>query len=193
MFTWEKVKWSIFVYWTQLWRSVLFTVVAMLVLFVIMLTPAFLNPEALTQFSNAELDVKITMHTAYSLHYWYQQMFVPGIALLCFLFVGLIFGAIYIQYYSMFKKNYRSFSRQFNKPEVLSLWSWGFWKPFIFITVFGLLIGFGVGTVLEALMVREGLVSLVSLIVGLVLFYVFLQGGTWGFVPVEKQQTMLTK
>ncbi len=187
MFTWEKVKWSIFVYWAQLWRGGLVVVVAIIALIALLFVPAFLNSEALAQFSNSELDVRVTMHTAYSIHYWYQQMFIPGIVLLCFWFVGLILGVIYIQYYTLFKKNYRPVARQFNKPEIRSLWSWGFWKPFILITLFGLLWGFVEGFVLGLADVQNVAIGFISLIIGLVLFHIFLHGGTWGFVPVRKQ------
>jgi hypothetical protein len=186
MFSWEKIKWSFFVYWAQLWRSSALVAVAFLVGFVLLLTPAFLNSNALSQFNNSEFDVKISMHVAYSLHYWYQQLLTLGIAVLCFWFFGLILAGLYVQYYVTFKKNYRSFSRQFNKPEVKSFWCWGFWKPFILTLALGLLFGWGSSFVLGLLGVHQSIVSLIGFIVGAAPFHIFIHGGTWGFVPVRK-------
>lgn len=194
MFTWEKVKWSIFVYWAQLWRGGLFSVVALLLWVGTFFLPGMINSNELeVLYQGAESSIKFLIPIVYASQYWYQQMFVTGIMLLCLWFIGLILGAIYIQYYSMFKKNYLSFSRQFNKPEVLSLWSWGFWKPFILITLFSLLFGFVEGFVLGLADAQNVVIGLIGLIIGLVLFHIFLHGGTWGFVPIAKQQPKITK
>ena len=187
MFTWEKFKWSLFIYWAQLWRGSTLAVAALFVGGVVLLIPAFLDSDALAQFNNSELDIKITMHIAYSLHYWYQQLLIPGIVLVCCWFFGLILASLYIAYYATFKKNYQSFSRQFHKLEVKSFWSCGFWKPFILTTIFGLLFGWIAGAVLGLLDVQQAVITLISFMVGLVLFHIFIHGGAWRFVPVRKQ------
>ncbi len=188
MFTWEKVKWTIFVYWAQLWRVALFGVGSILLFAGIFFLPVIINSDELVALTeSAEPSVRSLVPLVYASQYWAQQMFAPGIIFLCLGIVGLILGAIYIQYYTFFKKSYRSFDKHFNQAKVQSFWSGGFWKPFMLITVFGLLIGGLVGFLLGEFMVYDGLIQLISLSVGLVLFHIFLHGGTWGFVPVRKQ------
>lgn len=188
MFTWEKVKWSIFVYWAQSWRGALLVIGALTLLMGIFFLPGMINSNELAVlYENAERSVQFLVPIIYASQYWVQHLLVLGIVLLCLWFVGVILGAIYIKYYGFFKKNYRSFSRQFNKPMVISFWSGGFWKPAIFTMVFGLLVGCVIGALFRFLDVQQGGVALISLIIGLVLFHIFLHGGTWGFVPVSRQ------
>ncbi|QOL20129.1 hypothetical protein [Candidatus Bodocaedibacter vickermanii] len=186
MFTWEKAKWSLFVYWAQLWRGGILGVVGVL----IVCLPALLNFKALSKFFSATLEEAVWVFILLmidSMGYWYQQNLALVIVLFCLWCVGLILGMIYFQYYTLFKKNYQTFSRQLNKFEIRSLWSWGFWKPFIFITVFGLLTGGVVRALFWVMDIQQGDVALISLVIGLVLFHIFLHGGSWGFVPVSRQ------
>jgi hypothetical protein len=183
MFTWEKIKWSICVYWAQAWRGGSFGLAMGLLGVAVLMAPEFLDPETLAQYSGPELGVD---GLSQLMIYWRQHLFVPGIVFVCCWVMGLIFMGVYIQYYATFKKNYRSLSRQFNKSEVGRFWSRGFWKPFILITLFGLFLGFVESFVLELIGTPKIFVTLTGFVVGLVLFHIFIHGGSWGFVPVRK-------
>ncbi|QOL20130.1 hypothetical protein [Candidatus Bodocaedibacter vickermanii] len=188
MFTWEKAKWSLFVYWAQLWRGVLLLSGALLLLVGIFFLPGVINSNELSAlYQGVDPSIMFLVPVVYASQYWYQHLLVLGIVLWSLWCVGLILGMIYFQYYTLFKKNYQTLSRQLNKFEIRSLWSWGFWKPFIFITVFGLLAGGVVRALFWVMDIQQGGVALISLIIGVVLFHIFLHGGTWGFAPVSKQ------
>lgn len=193
MFTWTKIKESICVYWALAWRGALMGVAAVFLFLGILLIPSFWSSEALSSFSTAEFDVKLSMYLVYCLQYWYQQMFVLGIIVLALLCVSLILGVCYVQYYGIFKKNYRSFERQYNKPQVQSFLSSGYWKPLIFTVVFGWAIGFSSEKALEILGLEETLRAIFNIIVGAGLFHIFFQGGTWGFVTAPKNSQHLER
>jgi hypothetical protein len=65
MFTWEKVKWSICIYWAQFWRGGVLGLVGILVGVFLLLVPAFLNLDDLAQYKKVEIDIKIAAHIVY--------------------------------------------------------------------------------------------------------------------------------
>jgi ribose/xylose/arabinose/galactoside ABC-type transport system permease subunit len=69
----------------------------------------------------------------------------------------------------------------------------GFWKPFILTLVVSVLLGLAVGFVLGWFDIMDIVISLIGFIVGLVLFHIFLHGGSWGFILTPKQITLLTE
>lgn len=193
MFTWEKIKWSIYVYWAQLWRGGFLSIGVLALVVAVLFLPAFTNSAISQVFNGSNFEQKARVYLLYSMHVWVKDSLISGIGLLVCWVVGLILAASFIQYYATFRKNYKSFDRHFFKPQVEKFWSWGFWKPFILITLLGLLIGLIVGALFGAMDIPQGVVTLINLIVGVVLFHVFLHGGSWGFILTPKQITLLTE
>ena len=192
MFAWEKFKWSLCVYWSQWWRAGLFSV-GMLILWAgVIFFPAVVNTGVLPGHEEAELSMKLSVYIARSFFYWKDNLVLASVLLGAWL-ISLIVIAWYIQYYATFRKNYKSFDRHFFKPQVEKFWSWGFWKPSILTLVVSVLLGLAVGFVLGWFDIMDIVISLIGFIVGLVLFHIFLHGGSWGFILTPKQITLLTK
>jgi hypothetical protein len=187
MFALEKVKWSIVVYWAHLWRGVIFAV-GMLALFAaILAVPAFLSWDALQAFNDSDLALRVLMYVVFSVDCWSKNWLALGVGLLTLWVIILFITSLYINYYITFIKGYKFFERHYFKPLVEKFWSAGFWKPFILILVLGGVIGFAIGFLLRWFDVMDSVISLIGFITGLVLFHIFLHGGSWGFIPVRRR------
>jgi hypothetical protein len=152
MFSLEQAKWTLFIYWAQLWRDLILGGI----LGVFMGGIIWTNPEWSTS--------------------W--------LALFVLIVIIAALSITYIQYYVLLQKKYQSFDKGFTTPHMpQSFWSWTFWK--IFLLTIG--IGWGVGF-LVGLFLHQKLAFVCNLVLGTILFHIFLHGGTWGFIPVPKNK-----
>jgi hypothetical protein len=187
MFTWEKAKWSFLTYWTIGWRGLALILSTLVLAFGILFLPSILGAiQDIPLGEDADFALRALLNFVLSLNFWKEHYLIPGIVLLALLVVALILGGIYIHYYGIFKKNYKSFNRDFAILTIPTFKSWNFWKRYIFVALFGFLSAIPVFGLI--LLEPHPLVKhLVNFFIGFVLFHVTLHGGTWGFVPVRKE------
>lgn len=168
MFTWEKIKWSLCVCWSEFWR--IFIVSASIFILALMIR-------------------KFTFHLEEEDMVYF---FIAGGKLLAYLFRP------YIKYYVYFRKNFNSFIRCFEQYPRPAFWSWAFWKPYLItnphilasmstliiimsklIWPHSIFIGFGFS-------LSNPSINIILFIVNAIFLHIFLHGGTWGFVPARK-------
>ncbi len=189
MFTWEKAKWSFFTYLTVGWRGLALALAAIATAVATLLFPTILGviPDVPLG-DDSDFPVILVIKLLLSLGFFVEHYFITSIILMTVFIVFLVLGALYFYYYGIFKKDYKSYDRNYDIPTIPTFKSWSFWwKPYIFIVIIAILLGGVVGAALDFLGSGEILVHTVNTIVGLVLFHIALHGGTWGFVPVRKE------
>lgn len=194
MFTLEKAKWSFFTYLTMGWRGLALALATIATAAITLLLPAILGviPDVPLG-DDSDFPTILVLKFLLSLSFFEEHYLITGIILATVFVVFLVLGVLYSYYYGIFKKDYKSYDRNYDIPTIPTFKSWSFWwKPYIFIIIIGLLLGAIVGVALAFLKPGEILVHTVNTIVGLVLFHIALHGGTWGFVPGRKE-TIVTE
>lgn len=188
MFTWEKAKWTFFTYLTVGWRGLALVLATITTAVATLLFPAVLGviPDVPLG-DDAEFPAILIIKFLLSFRFFLDHYFITGIILMMGFVVFLVLGALYFYYYGVFKKDYKSYDRNYDIPTIPSFTSWSiWWKPYIFIVIIALLLGVVVRAALDFVESGEILAHAVNTTVGLVLFHIALHGGTWGFVPARK-------
>lgn len=162
MFDQDKLAWSICAVWAAFWRYLAVWSCFLLVGFV-----GFGGVFGLSHLANNSGIVFVVL---------------IGLAMIA-LFVGNLLIFAVIQYYVLFRKQYKSFDRT-NLEYVASvkLISWEFARPYL-INV-GLMF---VANIVAALLFSKDASGGAMFLFALFLSHVTLHGGTWGFVPIAKQ------
>jgi hypothetical protein len=70
MFTWEKFKWSIYVYWAPLWRGGLLSIGMLALVAAVLFLPAFTNSAVSQVFNGSNFEQKARVYLLYSMHVW---------------------------------------------------------------------------------------------------------------------------
>jgi hypothetical protein len=210
MLSWEKIKFLMCVYWAQLWREMVLGFIFLVVVGIAVLQ---------SQLFQILLEELLTKGGEQGQHFdrgqklidWYHSTNVLGwVGAWGALILGAFIVNIYIQYYTLIKKQYSSFDRRaISDKTPQKFWSSEFWKRWIVSIFYSLIVRFVlalvmivVGAVLFLLALIPG-VGVVFVVIGGVLLgawyalyvivmlvlplYIALHGGTWGFVPVSRQ------
>lgn len=173
MFAWQKAKWTLCVYWAQLWRAMILGFGLMVLFGVAMFNSDF--PKILNSTNNnADL----------ALYYWYQNVDASWIWMWGVLLSSVILGGLYLIYYTLTRKNYKSFDREALISGVpYSFWSWNFWKRFLLLVLTDGILG-----VVQHLIMDDAVGFFINSVLGIVLMHIYLHGGTWGFLPISKRR-----
>lgn len=175
MFGREQLKHSLCAYWALAWRGLVFGLVWGSVLGSLFIFNVELR----------ELFLEAVLHQTFpSIEFWLS---VDGFVLVLLL-IGLFLGMSYIQYYGLFKKNYKTFQKDYSDPSIskTSFLSKNFWRPWLLTAIFGVVVGQIVKLVVEVVL-PELYVIAFSFFIGFLLFHFYLHGDTWGFVPKKRE------
>jgi hypothetical protein len=214
MFSWEKIKCLLCVYWAQFWREMVLVFIFLVgggiavwqsQLFQILLGELLAKGgEQGQHFDRNQIFID-----------WYHATNVLGwVGAWSALILGVFIVNIYIQYYTLIKKQYSSFDRMAVSDKVpQKFWSGEFWKRWIVSAFYSFVIRFVLALLMPLVMIVVGGlffllalipgVGMVFVVIGGVLLgawyalyvivmlvlplYIALHGGTWGFVPVSRQ------
>lgn len=165
LLTKEKMWQTLIVFWAQCWRGMLLGVV-----FGVVLVGYFF----LLNLSDVPMDESFMLEAG------------EGGALLGAIpvFVLFILAAFYISYYTLFHKEYPAFERDFFKDKPKKFFSWLFWKPSLLTILVGIIIE--LLSMLFVWALHPFVAFFVKLAISFFLMHFYLHGGTWGFVPVPR-------
>jgi hypothetical protein len=220
MFSWKKLGWTMCVYWAQFWRGMVLGLVLLGIVGIVVWQ---------SQFFQIFLEEVLTKGSEQAQHYdrdqifidWYHSTNILGwVGAWGALISAAFILSVYIQYYTLAKKHYKSFNKGITLAGLPKrFWSCAFWKRWMLSVLYSLIIGFVFWVLMALVMVVAGAallllalipgVAVASAIIGGVLFVVLyafyaigifvlpthitLHGGTWGVVPVSKQAAPLEK